>query len=397
MAKIWGIVTGRQLNAARSEVSQSSDRNEDDSPLAPPPPLSYLVDRGPSELRIASNRPGSNPSLPSLIPSKIFGNGLASPVLSSSTGPSSLFSSPASSSRISGPDAEVIEALNNAPEDKESYLRDNTNGKNQLVTPKTVHPVISEPDIRRRSSRPDSPVPPLPDVKNLVPLISRDKSLPPLPPEAMSPSSSINAGDARPHTFFAYDPCHLPLNSNSPVDFIPPNAPFRNIDTRRQSFGGVSSRPTITINTMPINGRKSGSPVASHYDDFGHSRRSLGPGPLDSFKDTIPGQQPAKRKSKFGLASLLGKKSTTSKEEYADSSTLQFPLMHRSGSDGQEDAVYNGYLTPTSSRYSALGSGVPQSRLSITSRKVLEERVAQDPNFVAYRYPSNDHRLDLFR
>ncbi|KAG6900549.1 hypothetical protein C0993_009126 [Termitomyces sp. T159_Od127] len=391
LAKIWGLVTGKNLNATRSEVSQSSDRNEDDSPLAPPPPLSYLVNRGPSELRVNSNRHGSNPSLPSLTHSKMLGNGLASPVLSPSSGPSSLFSSPAPSSRISGPDAEVVEVLNNAPEDKEYHSRDTSNGRQ----PKTVHPVTSEPDIRQRVSRADSPVPPLPDVKRLAPTIVRDKSLPPLPPEAVSPSLSGNVGDSRPLTLFtSYEPRHLPSGSNFPVDFIPPNAPFRNIDVRRQSFGGVSSRPTININTMPMNGRYSGSPVASHYDDFGHSRRSLGP--LDSFKDTIPGHQPAKRKSKFGLASLLGKKSTsTSKEEYADSSPLQFPSMRRSGSYGQEDAVF-GEVTPTL-RYSAPSFGVPPSRLSITSRKALEERVTQDPNFVAYRYPSNDHRLDLLR
>ncbi|KAG6874456.1 hypothetical protein C0995_010364 [Termitomyces sp. Mi166 len=394
LAKIWGFVTGKQSNATRREASQSLDRNEDDSPLAPPPPLSYLVNRGPSELRVASSRHGSNPSLPSLLPSKLVGNGPVSPVLSPSTGPSSLFPSPASSSRISGPDVEVIEALNNAQDDKENTFRDESIGKNQVVKPKSVHPVNSEPDIRQRLSRTDSPAPPIPDIGKPAPPLKREKSLPPLPPEAMSRSPSSNAGDSRPLTVYTFDPRHLSLGSNSALDFIPPNAPFRNADVRRQSFGGVSSRPNLNTYTMPINGRKTGSPVASHYDDFGYSRRSLGP--LDSFKDTIPVRQPAKRKSKFGLASLLGKKSSAPKDEYVDNTHHQFPLMRRSGSSGQEDAMVNGYAT-SASRQTALSSAAPPSRLSITSRKALEERVAQDSNFVAYRYPSNDQRLDLLR
>ncbi|KAG5342982.1 hypothetical protein C0989_005931 [Termitomyces sp. Mn162] len=391
LARIWGLVTGKQSNAARHEASQSLDKNEDDSPLAPPPPLSYLVDRGPNELRVVNSRHGSNPSLPSLVPSKIIGHGPASPVLSPSTGPSSLFPSPASSSRISGPDVEIVESLSNAQED--NAFRDDTIGRNQLVPPKSVYPVTSEPDIRQL--RADYAASPIPDLGKLAPPVTKEKSLPPLPPEAVSVSRSpsSNAGDLRPLTVYTYDPRHLPLSSNSPVDFIPPNAPFRN-DNRRQSFGGLSSRPNLNAYTMPINGRKTGSPVASHYDDFGYSRRSLGP--PDSFKDTITVRQPAKRKSKFGLASLLGKKNSTHKDEYADNTHYQFPLMRRSGSSGQEDVMSNVYLAPMS-RYSALNSGAPPSRLSITSRQVLEERVAQDSNFVAYRYPSKDQRLDLLR
>jgi hypothetical protein len=95
-----------------------------------------------------------------------------------------------------------------------------------------------------------------------------------------------------------------------------------------------------------------------------------------------------KRKSKFGLSALLGKKNIPSDVEYTDENIV----MRRSGSDGQDDPLTSGYAT-SGSRH----SGGAHPRLSITSRKALEERVAQDPEFVAYRYPSNNQRLDLLR
>jgi hypothetical protein len=66
--------------------------------------------------------------------------------------------------------------------------------------------------------------------------------------------------------------------------------------------------------------------------------------------------------------------------------------------DAQDDMTTNGYTTSTS-RHSALSSNPPNSglRMSVTSRKALEELVQQDPDFVAYRYPSSDQRLDLLR
>ncbi|KAG6917814.1 hypothetical protein DXG01_000874 [Tephrocybe rancida] len=388
-AKIWGLVTGSgKHDATRREAPQSL--NDDDTPLAPPPPLSYLVNRGPSDMRATSSRHGSNPSLPSLVAQKMGGS--TNLGMSPSTGPSSLFPSPPSSSRMSGPDVEIVDAMDSYQEEKENVYRDETTGRNQLVPPKNVHPVLSEPDMRHRLSRAMSPTP-MPNTVKPAPQITREKSLPPLPAEAVSRSPSSNAADPRPRTVYTYDPRQLPPGSNPALDFLPPSAPFRNPDVRRQSFGGVSARPNIIAQTMPINGRKTGSPVASHYDDFGYSRRSLGP--LDSFRDTIP-VQPPKRKSNF-FASLLGKKTATPNEpEYADSTHHQFPSMRRSGSEGQEETAFNGYATSTS-RHSAFSSNAPPTRLSVTSRKALEERVAQDPNFVAYRYPSNDQRLDLLR
>ncbi|KAG5636519.1 hypothetical protein H0H81_007745 [Sphagnurus paluster] len=427
LAKIWGIVTGskRQASAARRDTSQSFDRTDDDLPLAPPPPLSYLVNRGPSELRIMNGRHGSTPSLPSLASPKLPSS--SPPGMSPSTGPSSIFPSPASS-RNSGPDVDIAEARQTSgTHEEQDHFRDDTIGKNELAPPRNVHPVTSEPDMRMRMSRNISPTPPIPMFSGTPSgppaRLARDKSLPPLPADA-SPRTPTNGNhhipDARPRTVYTYDPRQPPPGSGPAHDFLPPNAPFRNPDIRRQSFGGLSSRPNLAVQTMPVGGSRTqaqgNSAFAARYDEFGNSRRSLGP--LDQF-NTVPQMQmqtqpqtPAtatKRKSRFAFASLLGKKRSPSRElENVDPSPAQpqpqpqqqyhhhFPPMRRSGSDGQDDGLTNGYATSTS-RHSALSASAPQTRMSITSRKALEERVAQDPEFVAYRYPSNDQRLDLLR
>ena len=45
----------------------------------------------------------------------------------------------------------------------------------------------------------------------------------------------------------------------------------------------------------------------------------------------------------------------------------------------------------------ALPAGAGQSRMSVASRRAIEELVDQDPNFVAYRYPSVDQNITLLR
>ncbi|RDB16773.1 hypothetical protein Hypma_002608 [Hypsizygus marmoreus] len=414
LAKIWGIVTGVGKHGGigrgpSQSLDKSAERTDDDLPLAPPPPLSYLVNRGPSDLRSTGSRIVSPPSINST--ASLRPTASVSPGMSPSTGPSSILPSPASS-RLSGPEVEIVEARNFSGghyDDKENQYQDETIGKSQSPTPRNVHPVISEPDMRQRLVRSNTPPPPVPNFVNTSPrppsIMAREKSLPPLPGEAISRPLSNNAMDPRPRTVYTYDPRPLPPGSGPAHDFLPPSAPFRTPDTRRQSFGGLSSRPSLAVQTMPMNAKQQTlpgprKPFGVRYDEFGYSRRSLGP--LDSFRDALsPQQSPAtatKRKSRFGFASLLGRKSTPEPDD--NDSTLvgqPFPVMRRSGSDGQDDLMTtNGYATSTS-RHSALSTGLSNARMSVASRKALEERVAQDPEFVAYRYPSNDQRLDLLR
>ncbi|KAJ7096323.1 hypothetical protein C8R44DRAFT_374545 [Mycena epipterygia] len=373
-AKIWGIVTGsskHQNNSNSREPSQSYERNEDDGPLAPPPSLSYLVNRGRAS---DGGRHASTPSLPSTTSPKV-----------------GLSSSDAAEQRKS-----------NGTYDDDQHPSDDTIGKSQTVGTRNVHPVTSEPDLRRASQSPPPPSglsngasrSPRPRPDSVMSF--RDKSLPPLPMEAFA-----RPPDARPRTVMSYNP--LPPPGSGPAhDFLPPQAPFRTADVRRQSFGGLSSRPALALQTVPVmqpvafDQRR---PFGARYDEYGLSRRSLGR--LDNVQEhpavrSSPGPSATKRRSRFGLSALLGKKSSSqNKGEAVEAGMVaqHFPSMRRSGSEGADD-VANGYATSTS-RHSAFSMGGP--RISVTSRKALEDLVAQDPDFVAYRYPSNDQHLDILR
>ncbi|KAF9461260.1 hypothetical protein BDZ94DRAFT_1323411 [Collybia nuda] len=382
-AKIWRIVTGsgKHDGTISQDASQSLERNDDDLPLAPPPPLSYLVDRGPSELRPVSGRHASTPSLPSLISPKLI---LALP--------------------------DTVDAKNTSgTSDDQVRLHDDMISNNQSSGTRNVHPVTSEPDMRQHVSQNLTIPSPIPNYTTSTTksssLLSREKSLPPLPGEPgsrMFPNGST--ADPRPRTVHTYDPRQIPSGSSPMHDFLPPNAPFRGPDIRRQSFGGMSSRPNLVVQTLPLTSKQ---PVGldphaafgPQYDEFGFSRRSLGR--LEHVQEqSRPLKTPTttpKRKSRFGFSTFLGKKNASQEVENTNENTRhQFPSMRRSGSDGQDELTPNGYATSTS-RHSALSAGGPTTRMSVTSRKVLEERVSQDPDFVAYRYPSNDQRLDLLR
>ncbi|KAL0072358.1 hypothetical protein AAF712_000121 [Marasmius tenuissimus] len=386
LAKIWQMVKrGTKDKSRHPEASESTERPEDDLPLAPPPPLSYLVDRMPGE-RHAST---STPSLPSTVSPKF---GLTTSV-SPPTAPSSSIPSP-TSSRQSGADQDTL-----TPESKQINGHVDSLEVRQLdgghLSPKGVHPTLSEPDLRGRVSPmpPSAPVPPLPNNGRTTPIsVStslREKSLPPLPPDAALRTNG-NVADARPRTVYTYD-SQLPPGASPTDTFLPPNAPFRTTGARRQSFGGMTSRPTFFSNTTT---GATPRPLTAHYDEFGSSRRSLG------LKDMLtPGRNsapaPTKRKSRFGLSSLLGRKSPAPDRDL-NHHVAQSPAIY---GDGHDDVV-NGYAA--SSRHSVLSSSntggpAPGLRMSVTSRKGLEDLVYQDPEFVAYRYPSQDQRLEMFK
>ncbi|KAF9268854.1 hypothetical protein L218DRAFT_970103 [Marasmius fiardii PR-910] len=385
LAKIWQMVTKSKDKNRPQETSDSTVKVEDDFPLAPPPPLSYLVDRMPGERHAVS----STASLPSTVSPKF---GLTTSV-SPPTAPSSSIPSP-TSSRQSGADQDTV-----LPEDKQinGQALEVWHPESGRLSPKGVHSALSEPDLRGRASpkRSSSPPPPLPNNGRLTPLTlspaSREKSLPPLPGDAV-PRRNVNSNDTRPQTFYTYD-SRLPPGALPNHDFLPPNVPFREAGARRQSFGGLTSRPKFdNILSRTTNGA-SPRPLTTNYDEFGSSRRSLGLKDLISpTRKTVSG--PTKRKSRFGLSSLLGRKSPALEKELSKETYIPSPTVY---SDGPED-VLTGYAA--SSRHSVLSSNtggpIPGLRMSVASRKGLEDLVAQDPEFVAYRYPSQDQRLEMF-
>ena len=403
LAKIWRIVTGSGKNEATHtrDQLQKAVGNDDDLPLAPPPPLSYLVDRGPTDLlHSGSLRHTSTPSLPSVTSAKI---GLSSPGMSPPTAPSSILPSP-TSLRPAGPDIEVVDshnANNDGNDHDQDYKlgQDDVSSKNQNVGWRPMQPNTPEPDIRSQTK--DATWPSLNNNGAARAIsFSREKSLPPLPPGELP--AQVLPSDLRPRTLYTYDPRQLPPGSRPAHDFLPPQAPFRSADVRRQSFGGISSRPNLPIQTLPI-----GKPVGFdkrqsfglHYDEFGISQRSLG---RLEYVQEKPNRAPSpfpltKRKSKFTLSSLLGKKQD---KQPVQENQGQFPSIGYSLYDTQDDVATNGYAT-SASRHSAISASTntqsPNLRMSVTSRKALEELVQQDAEFVAYRYPSNDQRLDLLR
>ncbi|KXN90614.1 hypothetical protein AN958_03854 [Leucoagaricus sp. SymC.cos] len=394
--KFWRKVTGHKNDNTSSDDQRSREKLEDDTPLAPPPPLSYLVERGSPEMAVGS-RQNSNPSLSSIPPKFGYGpSGMSPP-----TAPSSALPSPVSL-RPPGPGLDGIEirAAANGRFDDPDDVQDDTLPR-ITENSKLIHPVVSAPDMRQAGIRSTSPIPPLPSPAShqlqAIPA-AREKSLPPIPPneEPASPRPTD-----RPRTVYTYDPRPLPPGTGPAHDFLPPNVPFRSVDTRRQSFGGLSSRPNVSSQTIHVNGnmatldpRKSLNP---RYDEFGVSRRSLGR--LDDIqafqppmpRSPLPLSKDTKRKSKFGLSSLLGKKNNKSQDLTHEKSAYSFPTT----GDGQDEWCVN--YTTANSRHSGLSMGQFNPRMSVASRRGLEELVSQDPDFVAYRYPSNDQRLDLFR
>jgi hypothetical protein len=336
-------------------------------------------------------RHASTPSLPSTVISPKFG----SPGMSPPTAPSSLLPSPASLRR-SG-DIEIADGRN---------ANGDTNGDSQddvVVRPrqKSIHSTKSEAQLRPQSipSLPSSPIPTSksnslsPNAANgSARPLSREKSLPPIPTGEQP--ARITPSDLRPRTY--YDHRTLPPGSGPAHDFLPPQAPFRTTDSRRQSFGGMSSKPNLTMPTSKPVAFDSPRSFGPRYDEFGASRQSLGR--LDLLTGT-PIPSTTKRKSKFGFSGFLGKKSDKREQEVVqEKSVHQFPAMAYSPYDVQDDTTTNGYTTSVS-RHSTFSSNAPgpNTRMSVTSRKALEELVQQDAEFVAYRYPSNDQQLDLLR
>lgn len=362
LAKIWKLVRGNkedpQNHASGRDLSRSQDteRNEDDLPLAPPPPLSYLVDRGQGEHLGSTGRHVSTPSLPS------------------TSSPRNQFSS-------SGIDRDADRKTSAQIDEKENYaVIADESGRLKLL-----HPVISEPDIRQKLQQntfASTNGMTLPRTTKPQVMLTREKSLPPLPGEAKLRPNNF-AAESRPQTLYTYDPRQVGQESS---DLTLPHAPFRT-EPRRQSFGGSASRPNLGIQTMmPLGAYDPSKGPGGMYNEFGVSRRSLGR--LEHIDENPQPFTPSKRRSKFGFASLLGRKSTQP-EPVNGSDSHEFPRLTTSLFEG-EDNLTTAY-THSVSRQSA------GPRMSVTSRKALEERVEQDREFIAYRYPSHDQRLDILR
>lgn len=393
LAKIWRLVTGSSKNDVDPSLTnvshaRSLDRaHDDDYPLAPPPPLSYLVSRGTGDNGSSALRHVSTPSLPSLASPNYP---LSSAGFSPPTAPSSLLPSPTSSRPV------VISELSYT---RKTLLAD-SDGDQPLLTPEEerlqasatqwgMHPTTSEPDLRRRASQvligPAPPVPRLPaSVSQAAPLQAstgwREKMLPPLPGEVQLRAPIHAQTEPRPRTLFSYDMREV----NGGRELIAPQAPFARTEMRRQSFNGLSNPSSGLVQTMPARRPDFDS---EKYGEFGASRNIL----ASSFQ----AQQPSKRKSKFGFASLLGRKTSASVQ---DPEPVEFPLGRSSVSEARHEAemgMHYGNLMANAE--AGHGHVFPRLSMSLTTRKNIEALVDQSPDFVAYRYPSGDQNMHLLQ
>ncbi|TCD67453.1 hypothetical protein EIP91_012370 [Steccherinum ochraceum] len=391
LKKIWKLVTGSSSKSvALGSQSRSLERPEDDMPLAPPPPLSYLVNG-------SRGRHISTPSLPSTNASP---NGYM-PYGSPPTAPSSLMPSP-TSSRPSGVDKD----LGHDP----SSSRPVDDHDDRVHSGDYAH----ESDSRTRSSSRtlssvNGPLTPAtsPSQRPMSTLLSREKSLPPLPGESCVEFPNQAVLDGRPQTVFTYDP-----NGLSP-GFTPPHAAFRSPEIRRQSFGGVSSKPahpSPMATTVGPRLQAAAPPFTARekFNEFGASNMSIGQWAPGQYSQpplaTALSEKPKKRKSKFGLGSLFGRKSMHGHggDGLVIAETLEFPAFRTSHSDSPYEGYMNGpnamtpagYASPAST-FASVNPGA--TRMSMMSSRRNLDLVDQDPDFVAYRYPSSDQRLDLAR
>jgi len=353
--------------------------HDDDYPLAPPPPLSYLVSRGTGDNGGSALRHVSTPSLPS---SASPNYPLSSSGMSPPTAPSSLLPSPTSSRPVVITDFSETRKTLLADSDTEQ-LTSPVPEEERLQTPATqrgVHPTTSEPDLRGRASQVlGSEIPPVPRIPSSAthsttrtPLSTgwRDKMLPPLPGETQSPT--VAQGETRSRTMSSYDMREV----KGEQVLVGPQAPFASTDRRRQSFNGLGNLPPgLVTRTLPA--RRTGFDPEK-YVGFGGSQDVSAPAHSQM-------QRPPKRKSKFGFASLLGRKAAQ------DSEPAEFPLGRSSGSEARHEAEMGMRLMSSSGSEHAL----PRLSMSLMTRKNIENLVDQSPDFVSYRYPSGDQSLLL--
>lgn len=389
LKKIWKIVTGSKgnHNTKGRPQTRSMEKPEDFAPLAPPPPLSYLVDRdrgGPG-----SRRHVSTPSLPTSVspnPASPYPASLA-------TAPSSIIPSP-TSSRHPMPDKDNLSDTR-----KSGTMEHNRapSGDTSAVPP--------ELDERGRPTQSSSrtlsslgPQTPATMQSRVSLAVRRDKSLPPLPAEAVDFPQASPLVDVRPQTMFTYG--HLPMSFSSDK-LQPPQAPFRTADKRRQSFGGLSSK--AFMQSLPTKGVFGSTPVPpftaeERYGEFGASRFSLrevdssgGSGTQRSRDSTA---RPKRPRSRFGLAALFGKKPSHGGQSGENGRDGPSPDIRLSESEREHPMMGNGN-GPGPAHTGSTSAHSGNQRGSVASRKNLAELVDQDPEFVAYRYPSTDARFEV--
>ena len=352
----------------------------DDEPLAPPPPLSYLVarqggDRAGSSGSRDLDRRASTPT----------SSGRSAAPMSPATAPSSILPSPTSQRfpwRDSGSDED-------RPREKKegSYLEVPSPMTSSTLSPNSQNP----PSGRRTVSAGAGSLAGRP-----VSVYNPNKSLPPLPGEAFARGNGRPQMD-RPQTLAAYGSRRSEVNMNGAFTHEPlvmPQAAFRN-ETRRQSFGGLTARPDLDGPLVPP------PRIGARYDEFGSSRRSLGS--LDGRGGYASGKTDSLKRGSMGrrIASFLtgGNKKREDWEPRYSTHGEQFvgqPFQPPGGRYMREQEGSLSELEGSDPDPALQTPTAPYARSMTASGKRLDSVPMDD--FVAIRYPSAEcQSLDMLR
>ena len=468
-------------------------RPEEDlsAPLEPPPSLLYLVRRGAGNGNGGQQRQVSTTSLPGSHPRSASqpntGTGSSS-AISPTTAPSSTLPSP--TWRDSGSDDRksmiqkdgydqipAMQVIGNGQHDTVMMHQSQSppptdDPRRMLQVPPSGTPTPT--GVLSPTTLPTSPngalSPPLPVTAsyNQRPMsVMIHKSLPPLPPgeiPAPNPAGPMSSASILPNYGKPEpDMAIIPNGDQYSRQLGMPNSPFRH-DGRRSSFGGVTTRPVVQLDSPPLGAQtmqpqrpypqpgngmvfdEMGYPVNATYPNVKSQRSSPQLRPNTSPKS----DKSSKRRSRFGLSALLGKKDKDTNSRNGDfapqggmtpsvysqplsSADYDYQTMKNPSSDG--NGYTNGLTAPnwrfgqpqragsTSSLVivepeaaigrpqsmligppsgenaprSLNGTGRQPSHASSMTGKRVEDLVARDNDFVAYRYPSTDQQLDLPR
>lgn len=382
IGKLWKLMTGGSRDdEAKAKASHAAAAEEDlSAPLAPPPPLSYLVS-GRSD-RSPHSRHASSPSLSG--GSAPHPRSVSAPLAQSATGispptaPSSLLPSP-TSNRFPWRDSGSDDPRGYPHRDEADHDVDANDDRR-----------VSQMDPRMQRASTVSPVPPRG--------YSIDKSLPPLPPDSLAPP---HPQAVRPNTLYA------PHTGGAERDLAAPNAPFRQ-EGRRSSFNGVTNKLTRQTWMVPEDVPFAPPPaIGSRYDEFGGSRLSLGKledmrGTRSSiFSKSAKGSNSSStnsksRGSRFGLSSLFSPSKkhqnsspptiflgSGSSATLAPGRGLDYHQQHARENSTSHSSAFSDFATNPKSNGSHTNP-----RASVASSKKLA-LIVQDEDFVAYRYPSS--------
>lgn len=470
-------------------------RPEEDltAPLVPPPSLLYLVHRGAGSG--GQQRQFSTTSLSGTLPRSGSQPTTVTGAISPTTSPSSALPSPTwrdsgSDDRKSMAQKDGYDQIPAVPVDGNGQY-DTAMMRQSQSPPPTDDPkrILQAPSsgtptptaVFNSAILPTSPngasSPPLTVTANnnqQRPLSAMiHKSLPPLPPgetPAPNPAGPMSSASLLPNFVTSeLDMAGLP-NGDQPSQTLGiPNAPFRmqGHDGRRSSFGGVTTRPVVQLDSPPLGAhtmqpqrayQQNGNGMVS--DDIGYllngtvpsvkGQRSSPQLRPNTSPTTPKSDRSSKRRSRFGLSALLGKKDKD--RDYAHSRSSDFgpqgglpssmysqPLSSVEGdyqtlrNPSSDGMGYTNGLTAPNWRFgqtkragsssslvivdpemamgqppsmvlssenvprSLNGTGRQPSHASSITSKRVEDLVARDEDFVAYRYPSTDQQLDLPR